>query len=457
MSVTRVTGIASGMDTESIIKQLSAKYVDKKDKVWKEKESLKYKQDVWKDMNKDIYGLYTKLSNLRMSGTYQKAEATSSNEKVASVTGDKISGQQQLTVNQIATKTFITGGKVEQSEPIRVTGTLAVRVGGKEQDLNITPDMSMEEVARKLTEAGIVANFDKDNARLFLSSKTTGANSDFEIGGDDSLLESMGLGSSAIKQIGQDSSITLNGVTFTSSKNEYKLNGMNITASSVGSTVIGSQNDNKIYDVVKSFIDDYNSLIKKIDTAYNTNNKSYKPLTDDEKYNLSDKQIEDWEKKIKDGILYKDANLGTISNVMKNTMASTCVDGKYLSSFGITLGNYFTTEKEERGVYNIDEDKLKKAIEEDPDKVMNFMTKLAANLYDNIGKEMKSSSLRSVYTVYDDKQINQDLKDLEDKITAWEDKITAIEDKYYDKFARMEKLLSSSQSQSNYLTNFFEI
>ena len=83
------------------------------------------------------------------------------------------------------------------------------------------------------------------------------------------------------------------------------------------------------------------------------------------------------------------------------------------------------------------------------------MTKLSSNLYNNLDKEMKSTSFSSVYTVYNDKQMKEELKDYDKRIADWEKKIESIEDKYYKKFAQMETLLSSMQNQSNYFSNFF--
>lgn len=455
MSVTRVMGITSGMDTESIIKQYSSRYTAKKDKIWKQKQSLQYKEDAWKELNKDIYSLYTKLSTNRLSGTYQKSELTSSNEKVATVSGNKETNSQELTVNQIATQTFITGGEVDKKEPIGVNGNITVVVGGQHKDLNITPDMSMEQVARKLSEAGIAASFDENNMRLFLSSQKTGKDSEFDIIGDAGVLAALGLGSAATKTNGQDAMITLNGVQFKSNNNHFDINGYSIEANSVGSTTIKTKTDDKIFDTIKDFIETYNTLIKKIDTAYNASNKGYKPLTDEEKEVLSEKQVDEWEKVLKDSALYKDSSLYEISNVLKNTMSTTSVDGMRLSTIGINLGNYFTTDKNERGVYTIDEDKLKEAINKDPNKVTNFITKLSAKLYDNIDKKMKSTSYSSVYTVYNDKQIKADIEDYDKKIKEWEKKIEQIEDKYYKQFAKMETLLSSTQSKSNYFASYF--
>ena len=132
-------------------------------------------------------------------------------------------------------------------------------------------------------------------------------------------------------------------------------------------------------------------------------------------------------------------------------------DGITLLKLGITSGNYFQTSKDERGVYKIDENKLKSVIEEDPSKVMNFMTKLSASLYDKLNNKMKSTSLNSVYTIYNDKQMKQNLEDYEKKIKKIEEDTIKREDKLYAQFAKMESALSNIQSQGNYLNNFFGI
>lgn len=454
----RLTGLVSGMDTDAVIKQMTSAYTAKRDKVWKAKESLTYKQDAWKDLNKEVYNMFNQLSKLRLKSTYQRSEPSSTNEDVASVTGDSIQGQHDVTVKQIASQTYITGGVVHQSQPINVSGSLTVTVGGKERELDITPDMSMAQVARKLTEAGVIANFDENNARLFLASKLTGTSSDFEISGDASLLDAIGLGSTATKQIGKDAIINLNGVDFTSSSNKITVNNMTINAKSIGSTSIGMKTDDNIFNTVKSFIKDYNALIKRIDSSYNsTAAKGLSPLTDEEKDALTDRQIEEWEDKLKEGALSKDETLSSLSSLLKTTMSSISVDGMNLTHMGITLGGYFTTEKDERGVYNIDEDKLQKVIAEDPDKVVNFLTKLTGTLYDKLNNRMKSSSLNSIYTAYNDKQIKSNLAGYEKKIAEWEEKIAKAEDKWYKQFARMESVLSKTQNQANYLSNFFGI
>ena len=457
----RVSGLISGMDTENLVKQLTAKYSSKKDKVWKTKETLKIKQDIWKDLNKEISSFFSNtLSNSRFSSSYVQNEISLSESKVASVIGKKFDGIQTLEVKQLATNTYMTGGKVEKSYPIGIDSKIDVTIGGSKKEISITSDMSMDQVAQKLSEVGLSANFDEKNGRLFLASKSAGLNSNFSIDADGATLSALGLGTAAIKTVGQDAIVTLNGTEFTSDSNNFEINGLNITASAVGTTTLSMKDSSKIFETVKDFIDKYNELAKKISSLYEAKKDGYQPLTDDEKYSMSDRQIEEWEKKVKESILSKDETLGSLNNILKNDMMQSYdINGKKMSlySLGIATGNYFSTAKEDRGTYQIDEEKLKAKIAEDPSSVVSFMGKLSAKLYDDLSKKMKSSQYNSYNTIYPDKQYKKDLINYDEEITRMEKELAEREDKYYRQFAKMEALLSKMQNQGNALAGFFGI
>lgn len=453
----RVSGMISGMNTDDIVKQMMSGYTARKDKIWKTQKSLEYKQDAWKDMNKEIYEFFSNtLSNARMSSSYQTKELALSNSNIASVSAKDITGTSTLKIDKVASQSFLTGSVVDQTHVIGVSGKFTVKIGGEEKEINLTADMSMKQVANKLKDVGLNANFDEKNRRLFLSSKSTGLRSNFEIAGGDKILSAIGLGVSSNYKKGEDAVIKFNGAQFTSENNNFNINGTIITALTEGITTISSKNNNHIFEGVKDFIEKYNSLITKIDGAYNSAaSKGYSPLTDEEKYSLNDKQIEDWEKKLKEGALGKDKDLNDISNLLKERMSSFAKDGTTLYSLGISLGGYFETEKDKRGEYKIDEEKLKNAITEDPDKVVNYISSLAASVYDKLNIKMKSTSMNSVYNVYQDKQLKKDIETYEKKVKDMETKMFAIEDKYYRQFAQMEKMLASLQSQQTYMSNFF--
>lgn len=281
-------------------------------------------------------------------------------------------------------------------------------------------------------------------------------------------------GTSAKRVYAEDSEIELNGAIFTNNTNTYSINGLTITATALtgdNEITISTENDvDGIYDSIKSFISDYNSLIKEIDTAYNAASaKGYEPLTSDEKSAMTDDQIKEWENKIKTSLLRRDSTLNSLSSTMKNDMLkSYTINGKAysLSSFGISTAGYFSSGENEKGVLHIDgdsddsvsksnEDKLKAAIASDPDTVVTFFSKLAGDLYSDLGKKMQATSLSSAFKVYNDKELSKEYSDYTTKISDKETQISTWEDYYYNKFSSMESALASLNSQQSSLSGYF--
>ena len=289
----------------------------------------------------------------------------------------------------------------------------------------------------------------------------------------------------AVRIAGRDSRITLNGAEFTSNTNSFSINGLNIDINALTTSTTKDENGNDIvvdepvtinvasdsqgiYDKIKNFLKGYNELVQNLDSLYYAADaKGYEPLTDDEQKELTDKQVEDWEKKVKDSLLRKDSTLSGITSALRNAMAGTSleIDGETytLTTFGISTGSYFSTESKDRNVYHIDgdkddsitssnTDKLMTMISKDPDKVIEFFQKLSNEMYDALSSKMASSSVSSAFTIYNDKEMSSQYSDYKDKVSKWEEKLESIQDSYYKKFAAMEKALATLQSQTSALS-----
>ena len=284
-------------------------------------------------------------------------------------------------------------------------------------------------------------------------------------------------GKLATKVEGQNAIIYLNDAKFENDSNSITVNGLTINAKATTVNADGSLDTIMIttsddiqakYDMIKDFISEYNDLIKEMDTLYNASSaKGYEPLTDDEKDAMSDTEIEKWEKKIKDSLLRRDSTLDSIISSMKNSMSTRVdINGKSysLSSFGINTLSYFNAKDNEKGLYHIDgnkddsatsgnEDQLMAALTNDPDATMEFFNTLAKNLYGTLDSKMKSTSLSSAYTIYNDKQLQSEYDDYDDIIEKWEDKIADMEDKYYKQFSAMETALAKLQSNTSSISS----
>ncbi len=208
----KLSGLISGMDTDSMIDELVKAYSTRKDSYVKQQKALEYKQDAWKEMNTKIYSLFSgKLSNLRFSSGYALKSVKASNENKVTVSGNSsaVNGTQELKITSLAKSGYLTGGVVSSTSGEKLTGSsklselgvtsgrINVTVEGKETYIDVTGDMTLNEFAVQLKERGLNASFDETNQRFFVSAKTSGADHDFSISGNDAagtaILQQMGL------------------------------------------------------------------------------------------------------------------------------------------------------------------------------------------------------------------------------------------------------------------------
>lgn len=531
----RLSGLMSGMDTESIVQQLVEARSNKVTKVKNSQTKLGWKQEIWKGLNSKLKTLQSKLQDLRFSSGYAKKATKSSNDSAVSVlTGDgAVEGVQELEIHQMAKTAYMTGGKVSFKEGISGAGvstdtimgnlmnfdgdetkSFKVTVGSgddaKVTGIDVTSSTTVSEVLSQLKNAGLNANFDTTQKRFYISAKESGAAGNFEFTSAKKVLvgtgeegeelkweyedapdngvlsalgltvekvvdgenETSGLGGVATMIKGQDAKITLNGVDYTNTHNTFEVNGLTITAHSKTNgekiTLTTQRDTDGIYNMIKDFFKSYNEIINEMDKLYNGESaKGYEPLSDEEKSNMSESEIEKYEQKIKDSLLRRDSGLGTVSSAIKKVMMSGfSVNGKtlYLANFGIETANYFNATDNERNAYHIcgdaddvdfsaKQDKLKSMIASDPDTVISFFSQLTQSLYTEMNNQSKAvEGYRSFGSFYDDKKMKSDYGDFKSKIKDEEKKLADYEDKWYAKFAAMETAMAKMQQNASAVT-----
>ncbi len=214
----RMTGMVSGMDTESLVSQLVQAKSTKVDKLKGEKQKLEWKKDIWKDLNSKMYSFYSKsLDNLRTLGSYNKMKASIVDGSIASVSASStaITGTQTLAVKQLAKSGYVTGGKINNTNADKAAYNIValdgvganigdgvdikVTIGDKEETVKLDSSMSLEGVAKAFSDIGLNANYDAVNQRFFISSKESGAAANFQITADTdegkAVLSALGLSS----------------------------------------------------------------------------------------------------------------------------------------------------------------------------------------------------------------------------------------------------------------------
>lgn len=265
----RLSGMVSGMDTESLVSALVSSYKLKKDNLVKAQTKLSWKQEKWKTMNTSIYGFYSgKLSSARFSTSYNLKTSTVSNDKYAKVSASSsaVSGTQRLKVNHLAATGYLTGGKITATDKSKVTGStklsdiigtkdgsISVKTSSGIKSIDITEDMNVSQFTAKLKEAGLNANFDDNNGRFFISAKESGKDNDFSLTANDAN------GLNALKALGI---YTVNDTD----KAEY----IRLAALKEGTDAYNTELESMYTkatakDTAKSYADKYNAAKEKLD------------------------------------------------------------------------------------------------------------------------------------------------------------------------------------------------
>jgi flagellar hook-associated protein 2 len=539
----RITGLASGLDTESIITELTKVQSQKVEKVKSDQKKFDMKLDKWKELNKKVVNFYNKtLSNLRYDSSYVKKTTSISNESAATIitSGMAMNGAQTLSVNKLASNGYLTGGKIG-SGTVKPTTSLenlsgysatanvhkeavldeegnevtpavtdsdfknTIRIKfGKEPaegtadtreyvDINIEPGKTVAEAIAAFKDAksssgyGLNASYDATQGRIYMSSGKSGEDESFAIDFEHSdmrIVKALGLdyneNTDATHVYGSDSEITLNGATYKSNDNTFDINGLTITAKQVAEDISIQTSDDTsgIYDMVKGFLKEYNDLIGEMFTLYNADDaKDYAILTKEQKDEMTEEEIEDWNKKIDEGLLSKDPTIFRVMTEMKNIMMKSYDFGEWDTnketgeqvqvktsfwSFHIATPGYFEGEEGDRMKWHIygdeddeltssKEDKLKLKIEKDPEIVTKFFKSISSEMYSKLGDLMKSTDFSSAYTIYEDKQMKKQVGNFKTQLKDEQEKLTKMEDKYYDRFAQMEKAMTKLNEQTNSL------
>ena len=502
----RLTGLASGLDTEAIVQDLMSIQRLKTSSIQKNITKLEWTQEKWKQLNNKIYSFYTgPLSKMKAQGTFNAKKASSSNQDKLEVNAglNAPEGVHNIKINSLASSQYVTGDKIVTKDGEKVTeSTLLTELGfdaeaktkitiktlGESEAVELTIDdkTTIGNLVAKLREAGLNASFDTTHGRFFISSKNSGKNYAFTITQSnetvDGSLSSLGLGvivqdpdgnivssNSKVALVqASDAEIVYNNAVLTSDSNNFTVNGLNIVAKEITAEnevlkINVTKDTEAVYNTIKDFVKTYNELITEMNSAYYADSaRGYDPLTDDEKAQMTDKQIEQWEDKIKTSLLRRDNTLSKVITSMRNELGKSLdLDGeKYsLASLGIVTGDY-----QEKGLLHIEgdsddptvatkENKLMKALSEDPDLVMKVFNKLTGDLYETMSEQMKSTELSSALTFYNDKAMKEKVTDYKKELAKLENRLLDIEERYYKQFSAMETAMQKMNSQSNYLAS----
>ncbi|NFF81669.1 flagellar cap protein FliD [Clostridium botulinum] len=352
-------------------------------------------------------------------------------------------------------------------------GSGSISVNGNK--INIPENATDDDLKTLFEAAGL--NFEISDDKITLTSKINGSTGDFDIirnstkvadkiiDGKDGNITITDKNTGLSQNVKNSNTITLDGVTFTLS-GEIPKDGIKIT---------GKNDVTETKDKLVNFINDYNTLMEKLNTLTMTkHDKGYAPLTAEQKKEMSESEIKLWNERVEKGQLYKDSDLTRISNSLKSTMR-TVMDGTGLNlgKIGIEpLKDYSGTKN---GTFTIDESKLTAALEEDIEGVMNLFigkpeegdkttseytskTGVLHQLNDTLKKEFKTSTSSLSKKVgmegtstFTNNALTKSMSDYEKKIKDMEKSFSRREQALYSKYATLEKMMNNLNSQQSNL------
>lgn len=380
----------------------------------------------------------------------------------------------------------------------KTMGDLFGSADGSDIEINGTKidfdsDTTLDEFINTInkSDAGVKASYDKVTGKISMESKIEGEIGKINLGGSN-LSDIFGSGTPSAKVEAKDAIIKYKGETITKNSNNIELNGVKLQlmeTTGTGTTdgvKISTKNDvDKTVSNVKEFVDSYNEMIEKLNNMVKTKKSKtntggyYTPLTDDEKKAMKKEDIDKWEEEAKKGILYNDDIVKELQTELR-TMVYKPVklsDGSELSlhQLGITT----TINYNDGGKLEVDEDKLKSAIAEHGDKIGEMFTKSAsaenwsdygAKLNDegvserinsiidkatkSTGRIAKRAGLENTISATDNDLYNK-IKDQQSKMSDLMRNLARKEENYFKMFSKLESAMMKSDSQANYLSQFF--
>ena len=392
----------------------------------------------------------------------------------------------------------------------------SLTVNGKEVG-KFTQDTALETVMNAInsdTEAGVNVSYSNLTNQFVFTAKESGEGGQIEMG--DGLAQAL-FGKVDIKDettytAGQDAifKATVNGSTMylSRSSNTFDMDGMSVTLKgtfnntdrgtdadpikSSDLTGMTSTNESKMFekgesvtftsksdtdtivDAIKQMVEDYNKIVTEVKGAYSdmplqqTNGSKYEPLTEEDKADMSESEIEAYEEKAKTGLLFGDNDLSSLYNALRSAVAPGGNDGSFLRSIGIN-----TSYSEGLTTIELDETALREALETNPDGVKDAFTKSKENgassdgLMTSIQKVTnryaattgatkgilieKAGSKYSPTAALDNTLLDQ-MNEIDDQIETWQNKMSDKVDYYTNKFTQLEMLIQQMNSQSSTLS-----
>lgn len=514
-SSVRIPGLATGMDTDTMIKDMLSGEQQKIDKAKQKQQTVKWQQEIYREVMKDIKSLQDKYfsvtspNSIMSSSAWNTLTIGSSNENVITASGSAGANRVDYSFNvvKLAQSAKMSSSKATNNVDIKKDSSLeSLGLGGeqkfsikfgdgdkdvskeitirteplyeKDSDGNFVldedgnkvvkePADTVETLIKKIndsTDGNVKASYSSMTGEFTIQSTKTGENSKLQIvdasGNESGALDFLGISrsekgsNSQIEVKAKDGSFTK---TLNEESNSFSIDGITYNVHTTGTCEITSREDVKpVVDNMKKFVEDYNKIMDKVySLVTEKGNKDYQPLTEAQKKDMSEEEIERWEKKAKEGLLRNDSEMRSFMDKMQNSIFGDNMT--FLMECGLTSSEDYT----KKGQLSLDEDKFKKALQNNSQKVYDafaggndsVLEKMKDTMYDYVGTSSsvfaKKAGLEKTSSVVNNFYSEQ-IKRQEDAIKLLQRKMDDRENKLYKQFGQLEASMNKLNSQMNY-------
>ena len=484
----RISGLASGMDIDEIVSKLMKTERVPLDKLTQKKQTLEWQRDSYREINTKIKDLQESINLMLRPSTYGAKKVTSSDESAVTATGTTNAASGTIQVNKLATaatyKSSSLSGYTGSDQTLTFQVTAPGETTAKKVEISVSSTDTLDDIVSKINKSNLGVTAMKEKIyngseyveTIAFTSKATGAGGSIQAADDATasfMSNQLGFALDADNKLtasraGQNAEVVINGLQIEKTTNNFTVNNVTYqlknTTNSPVSLDVATDVDG-IYEKIKDFVTQYNELIDMVNGKLTEKKyRDYTPLTEEQKKDMTEKQIELWEEKAKSGLLRGDTILSGATNQMRTDFYSNVsVNGEslQLTQFGITTSSVYS----QRGHLEINEEKLKAKIKEDPDSVANlFMAGTSST--ENYNEKGIMRRLQTVLTdtkkQIEDKAgnsamannqftIGKNLNTVESDISSMNARLKQVENRYYTKFTAMEKAIQKANEQSTYL------
>ncbi|WP_138753694.1 flagellar filament capping protein FliD [Paenibacillus sinopodophylli] len=490
----RLSGFASGLDIDAMVKELMKAKRSSYDTMIKNRTKVEWQQE-------DYRSISTKIVDFRNNKLSAFNLSNAMSAKTSEVSGDTAA----LTVNSTS-PTALGSLDVRVDEVAKAANTVFKFSGGttnggadktlSELGFDITGDNvavieinnviitangsdTLSTLAKQINAVSgsvkATALYDANSGSFSITSSKTGATELDTNGATVNGLAVSGFSATNATETftdGKNAKVQINGIEYNQANNRFVVGGIDFTvkaktAANSSTAIATTQDTNKTIETIKSFVTEYNNLINSINTELSeARNRSFAPLTSEEKKEMSDKEIEQWEAKARSGTLRNDSTLSQLVSDLRTTVTSLVggiVDGNGKKlSIGITTGGY--TEK---GKLVLDETKLRTALESSPSEVtalfmgntgvFSKMSKSSMTALNTLSKKAGTSLVSTDINASfkDNSTLSTQIRNMKTRESSLLTRLDRMEEQYYKQFSAMESAINKYNSQSSSLGSFY--